>query len=496
MRQIVVKNSSSKTVLLHFSPMPPKKSGIADYSFEFIRSLSSDYKSIVFSDDPFVSVPEGVLCADLAQAHRFDNKNAVSIYQIGNNWDHAEIYRRAISKPGIVVLHDAKLLYLAQSRDLKAQGIARLLVESNAPMAKARAAEIAFQSNFLKSDYLVFDAARDLLMRALAIVVHSAFAKNMISRHYGPQIASKVHFTPHFAFGVKSEGRAASRRRLSLGPDDFVIVTSGFATRAKRYDWLIQALDRVAISRKKVVWVQAGPVRPDEYDLEALLDRWPRVKAISRLAGYVSEGDLNAYIAASDVLVNLRFPSVGESSGILSRALPLGACCIVSDTAAYKEYPDDVVLKVSVSAPIQSLYQTIINLIDEPAVRQIYSNNSESYASRVLTIARYRDLFKGLIDNFDVGMRGFAAEGMDQKDTLIDIGRIRPREMARGSYALVPRGSRVGAEIGPLSGGEIAGLTMVQLVPAGFIVESASLLNRADGAGGEEMFLKVVGLKS
>lgn len=492
----MIKKASSKKILFHFSPMPPKKSGIADYSFEFIRSLSGEYESVVFSDDPFARVPEGVICADLAQAHRFDSENAVSIYQIGNNWDHAEIYRRAIFRPGIVVLHDAKLLYLAQSPDLKAQNIARLLVESNAPMAKARTAEIAFRSNFLKSDYLVFDAARDLLMRALAIVVHSAFAKNMISRHYGPKIASKVHFTPHFAFGVKSEGRAASRRRLSLGSDDFVIVTSGFATRAKRYDWLIQALDRIAISRKKVVWVQAGPVRPDEYDLEALLDRWPRVKAISRIAGFVSEDDLNGYIAASDVLVNLRFPSVGESSGILSRALPLGACCIVSDTAAYKEYPADVVLKVSVSSPVQSLYQAIMNLIDEPEVRQKYSENSRSYASKELSIVRYRDFFKDLIDNFDVSRRELSEEDISQKDTPIDLGRIRPQEVERGGYALAPRGSRVGAEIGPLSGDEIAGLSIVQLVPSGFIVESASFLGRVDEAAREEMFLKVVGIKS
>ena len=53
-------------------------------------------------------------------------------------------------------------------------------------------------------------------------------------------------------------------------------------------------------------------------------------------------------MAACDVLVNLRYPTMGETSGSVIRALSLGRPLIVSDVGWFSELPDDVVLKVPV----------------------------------------------------------------------------------------------------------------------------------------------------
>ena len=45
---------------------------------------------------------------------------------------------------------------------------------------------------------------------------------------------------------------------------------------------------------------------------------------VTTVTGYLGEADLDGYILASDILVNLRFPSVGESSGTLARAFAAG----------------------------------------------------------------------------------------------------------------------------------------------------------------------------
>jgi hypothetical protein len=53
-------------------------------------------------------------------------------------------------------------------------------------------------------------------------------------------------------------------------------------------------------------------------------------------------------MAACDVLVNLRYPTMGETSGSVIRGLSLGKPMIVSDVGWFAELPDDVALKIPV----------------------------------------------------------------------------------------------------------------------------------------------------
>jgi glycosyltransferase involved in cell wall biosynthesis len=48
------------------------------------------------------------------------------------------------------------------------------------------------------------------------------------------------------------------------------------------------------------------------------------------------------------VLVNLRYPTMGETSGSVIRAMSIGKPLIVSDVGWFAELPDDAVLKVPV----------------------------------------------------------------------------------------------------------------------------------------------------
>src|SRR4029079_15269251 len=60
--------------------------------------------------------------------------------------------------------------------------------------------------------------------------------------------------------------------------------------------------------------------------------------------GYVE--DFDRYFGEVDRLVNLRYPSAGETSGTLIRALAAGKPVAVSDYAQFAELPDDIVYKI------------------------------------------------------------------------------------------------------------------------------------------------------
>src|SRR5262249_28719279 len=67
------------------------------------------------------------------------------------------------------------------------------------------------------------------------------------------------------------------------------------------------------------------------------------------VTGYLSESDMRGLMCASDLHIALRFPSVGETSGTLTRALGLGVPSVVLDHEAFAEFASDHVVKVPLS---------------------------------------------------------------------------------------------------------------------------------------------------
>ena len=64
--------------------------------------------------------------------------------------------------------------------------------------------------------------------------------------------------------------------------------------------------------------------------------------------GWVDEQRLWELLAGVDVSVNLRHPTMGETSGIAIRSLSLGKPLVVSDVGWFSELPDGAALKVPV----------------------------------------------------------------------------------------------------------------------------------------------------
>jgi glycosyltransferase involved in cell wall biosynthesis len=85
----------------------------------------------------------------------------------------------------------------------------------------------------------------------------------------------------------------------------------------------------------------------ERFDLDRRLERLGQTEAIQR-EEYVSEERMWSLMEACDVLVNLRSPTMGETSGSVIRGLGLGKAMLVSDVGWFAELPDDVALKIPV----------------------------------------------------------------------------------------------------------------------------------------------------
>jgi glycosyltransferase involved in cell wall biosynthesis len=121
----------------------------------------------------------------------------------------------------------------------------------------------------------------------------------------------------------------------------------GYLNANKRIPQLLEAFALLRRRRPGAKLLLVGAAG-ERFDLERRLERLGLDDTAILREDYVAEQRLWSLMAASDVLVNLRSPTMGETSGAVIRGLALGKAMLVSDVGWFAELPDGVVLKIPV----------------------------------------------------------------------------------------------------------------------------------------------------
>ena len=102
----------------------------------------------------------------------------VALYHLGNNALHAAIYRRALERPGVVVLHDAVLHHflLGQLDEAGVRRGVRLQLRRVEPRAGAGPVARAARRPAPIRRYFDYPMLRRVAERARAVVVHNPAA--------------------------------------------------------------------------------------------------------------------------------------------------------------------------------------------------------------------------------------------------------------------------------------------------------------------------------
>jgi glycosyltransferase involved in cell wall biosynthesis/SAM-dependent methyltransferase len=344
-----------------FSPMPPARSGIADYSQALVDELAQLTQLTVFDRATPRFDPQ-----------QFDHV----IYQIGNNADHAFVYQEALRSPGTVVLHEANLHHLIAEMTIKAGDWDAYLqaVEYDAgPAALAYAQRV--RALECGPDYEGVPMLRRLLERSRALIVHSHWVAEQVRKagFQGP-----LAVVPHGAW-VPSVDRMAWRERLGVRPETPLIGIFGFLKPYKRIAESLRAFRRLLRVNPQVRLILAGEAHPDLH-LDQLLRG---LEAQVRPLGYVTPEEFTGSMAACDIVLNLRYPTVGETSGTLMRALGLGKAVIVSEVGAFAELPDDICLKAPVGPDEEDvLFEFLDLLVSRPALRRRLGEAARAWVER------------------------------------------------------------------------------------------------------------------
>ena len=206
----------------------------------------------------------------------------------------------------------------------------------------------------------LFPASIELANRSRAVIVHNRWAADLL-RSFG--VGTAVHVVPHPVERLES-----GSYRVQVGKP--VIGVFGFLTSAKRAEVILEAVDRAGVELLVVG--------------EAALD--VRVKT----TGYVSDEEFDRYYGLVDRIVNLRYPTAGETSGTLLRAFSRGKPIAVSDYAQFAEYPDSCVAKIPVGeGEVEALVNFFERDLDYDAIARAQSEWLEANARMELTIDGY-----------------------------------------------------------------------------------------------------------
>lgn len=390
-----------------YSPVPPERSGIADYSALLVPALRERLEVVVVERGKRVD-------ADL------------SVYHVGNNPEiHGWIVDSLRRRPGLVVLHDFVLHHLVAGLTLVRKDRAGYLraMEREAGLV-GRLLALGVIDGCVPPLWSTrpedFPLAGEVLELAEGhgLVVHS---KHVHDRARAAGFRAPIWRIPMPVWPAPLIDPAPAAGEPLVG-------SFGFLNANKRIPQLLSAFALLRERHPRARLVLVGPEAPGLH-LEERIENLGLADAVER-HGYVPEDRFWSLLAACDVCVSLRWPTMGETSAGVIRMLSLAKPIVVSDVDAFRELPDDATVKIAPDeSEVESLAAALLALADR-ARRASLGAAAGSYAAREHGLDRVADLYVAALEE--------AAGGAAVRDEVVrevagaagEIGITNTRDVA------------------------------------------------------------------
>jgi glycosyltransferase involved in cell wall biosynthesis len=364
----------------YYSPLPPERSGIADYSALLVPALGRK--------------------VDLRLARRrrrWPRGVDVALYHIGNDPQaHGWIVEALRKRPGLVVLHDFVLHHLVAGLTLgrgDAEGYRAAMFRDSGLVGRllAHAVIDGYLPPLWETRAEQFPLTREVLVHAQGLLVHSRYVEQRV-RELG--FEGQVSVVPMPAWEVPG-GLAPAALPAGRRP---VIGCFGHLTTTKRIPQLLDAFARLRGEYPEALLLLVG--RPAAgASFGAMLERHGLKDEDVLQLDYVDEHRLWSLMADADISVNLRWPTMGETSGTAIRSLVLGRPLVVSDIGWFAELPDDAVEKIPVGPDeVDVLTGTIARLCRDAALRDELGDAGRAYVRREHDLERVADVYVAALE--------------------------------------------------------------------------------------------------
>jgi len=192
------------------------------------------------------------------------------------------------------------------------------------------------------------------------------------------------------------------RQQLGIDANTPLIGIFGHLKPYKRIVESLRAFQRLLRTDPRPRMILVGEPHQD-LALESMLTRMD-LRGSVRLIGRTEIEEFTSYLAACDVILNLRYPTVGETSGTLLRAMSLGKAVLVSSVGAFAEFPDDTCLKVPVDTSEEDLLTDYMQLlVQRPDLAQAMGARARGWVERECSWSRTAALYHSFLESVAAG---------------------------------------------------------------------------------------------
>lgn len=351
--------------MLYVSPFPPEKSGISDYSEILVYQLCEKYDITLLIDNYILTNKKLYEDFEVCTVNRdkidFKSFDCI-IYNIGNNpFYHSYIYEMCLENPGMVILHDCILYYLVTgyyekkkipfSKIYEQYGVEGLL--------EAKFAMNEGKESLLECDELVsrFPLNRELALSGNKIMVHSEYAKKKIELFTNR--VRKINMIPQVSPKYEQIDKKELLSRYNIPENAYIVASFGGIAATKLNHVICQVIRKLSRQTdKEICYVMVG-----EGDY---VDQYIDNEIIFK-TGFVDMNEFDSFIVHSDLIMNLRYPSMGETSAALIKILQMGKTCLINDDGWFAEVPDECAVKLPVEQLEEELTKKLVYLMAHSA---------------------------------------------------------------------------------------------------------------------------------
>lgn len=385
--------------LAYVSPLPPERSGIADYSADLLPELARYYEiDVVLAQD---KVSEPWLDANFAQRSvewfdRHAGEYDRIVYHFGNSAFHQHMFGLLERHPGVVVLHDffmSGITNYAAGASPYPNAYSRALYLSHGYRALLDEA-----AHGLEASIYQYPCNRGVLDHAAGVIVHSQHSRQLAEHWYGAGSAADWRMIPLLRMLPEQIDKAAARRRLGIPDGQFVVCSFGMLALTKCNDqiveaWLGGALGADADAR--LVFVGEN----DAQQFGRALEQRIAGSNVS-ITGFASQETYRLYLAAADAAVQLRSRSRGETSATVLDCLSFRLPTVINAHGSAAEVPAHVAIRLADRFSGDELAAALLRLRREPALRALLSDEAGAYMAALHHPARIGLAYRDAIEAF------------------------------------------------------------------------------------------------
>lgn len=396
-------HTARKRTLAFATPLPPVRSGVADYSARLLPALAAHYRIEVISDQPEFSDPWlrkhiPLRSTTWFEQHAEDYDRV--LYHIGNGELHKHLPAVLERHPGVVVLSEVYLSGITSNLEWCGDTpgyFTRCLYQSHGYHA-LRDREASGDREFEREAVLEkYPASLPVIQDAEGVIVHSQFTRDLADHWYGSGTSRDWTVAPLPRVPPARIVRKVARQRLGVGADDLLVCCFGVIGPHKCNLELLKAwrASKLAEDPRAQLVLVGGGYNP-HYD--AQLQRAIGADGRIRVTGWAERAQYEDYLAAADIAVQLRRCSCGEASGSVLDCLACGLPTIVNAHGSFAQLPRDVVLMIPDAFDGKDLASALERLARDPALRDSLRQPARRYCKREFDPERIATQYRDAIE--------------------------------------------------------------------------------------------------